>query len=551
MIKILDSSYKRLAIIKNAENTQITKEINGEYTFSFDCILDAKTSLHVVEGNIIEIKEDYFDIVYYQKQQNDNGTLTMQVQCEHISYRLNNAEYDLDTFAGTGIVTQVLTALLSSTSFSIGDVELINTVTYSAQEKKSRRQLLMEFVAYIGAEVEFNKLTVNIKNHVGSTGKKLLAKGKNVKVVSKIYNAREKNQSGQPLVSYTVTPIQLPNMTLDLGDEVLLIQKELGIQEQLRIVKISYNPYSNIEASVELANFISSLEDQFYRIETQQVTKEKIYNGCKIGPDEGFVTERSDGKAKTVMNATDGISIYSDTGSGLIKNFYVDMNGKIKARQIDIDGSGTFSGSITGSTITGGIIKTAASGQRLEISNNGLLNYNSSNKKEGIAIEYFSGSSGVKIYHDDAAQMFIGISENVGGSSIGIISPLYTDLYIGEYYGQVGATVKAYGNWDFHNATLLNIGTWDGGSHSHSASTTSSGSHGHIAYTGTDGKHNHGIPSGAKIALVNESFNVIGYYSWVESGAHSHGVSVYANGDHLHSVSVGSGGSHSHSVKNI
>jgi hypothetical protein len=131
-----------------------------------------------------------------------------------------------------------------------------------------------------------------------------------------------------------------------LGDEVLLIQKDLGIQETLRIVRLGYDPYNPMTAEIELANFISGVEDQMYRIATTTVAKEKVYNGCRIGPDEGFVAERSDGKAKTIMNATEGISIYSDIGSGLAKNFFVGLDGRIQAKGLDIDGSGTFAGSI-------------------------------------------------------------------------------------------------------------------------------------------------------------------------------------------------------------
>src|SRR5690606_9220129 len=75
-----------------------------------------------------------------------------------------------------------------------------------------------------------------------------------------------------------------------------------------------------------------------------------------IGPEDGFVAERTDGKAKTVMNATEGISIFSDVGNGLERNFYVDLNGRIQAKALDISGDATFEGTITASDIIGGTI---------------------------------------------------------------------------------------------------------------------------------------------------------------------------------------------------
>ena len=46
------------------------------------------------------------------------------------------------------------------------------------------------------------------------------------------------------------------------------------------------------------------------------------------------------------MNATEGISVYSDIGQGLVKNFFVDTDGRIKARSIDILEDGSFGGNI-------------------------------------------------------------------------------------------------------------------------------------------------------------------------------------------------------------
>lgn len=346
MIKILDSNLRRQAVLKEAIEPNRFEEINGENTLRFSTILDEKASTYINENAVIELDNDYFDIAYYQKNQNEDGTLTIDVEAEHISYRLNDPEYDLDYFASTGAPAAVLADILNNTGFTAGTVEFSGNVTYSIQEKKSRRMMLMEFVALLGGEVFFNKFTVSILKHRGSSEPKLLTKGKNIKIVSKIFNKRERDPDGNPLIAYTCEPIMLPEEPFALGDQVMLIQKDLGIQELLRIVRIGYNPYNPIEAEIELANFISGLEDGLYRIQTLTVFKDKVYNGCRIGPEEGFVAERTDGKAKTIMNATEGISIYSDTGSGLERNFFVGLDGRIQAKGLDIDDESTFAGPI-------------------------------------------------------------------------------------------------------------------------------------------------------------------------------------------------------------
>lgn len=316
MIKLLNASLERQAVLKNIINANRFEEINGENTLEFSVLLDEKTSAYIDENAIIELDDDYYDIAYFKKNQNEDGTLTIDVETEHISYRLNNPDYDMEYFASTGSPATVLSAILSGTGFTAGTVEFSDAVTYSIQEKKSRRMLLMEFVALLGGEVDFDKMTVSILQHRGSQEPKLLTKGKNIKVVSKIFNKREHDKNGNPLVSYTCSPIMFLESPLFLGDEVLLIQKDLDIQEQLRIVRIGYNPYNPIEAEIELANFVSGLEDDIYRIETSTVVKEKVYNGCRIGPDEGFVAVKSDNTAKTTMNATDGFKLEIGDGSG-------------------------------------------------------------------------------------------------------------------------------------------------------------------------------------------------------------------------------------------
>lgn len=329
MIKILNSELQRQAILTQVIEPNRFEEINGQNTLTFTTILDEKASAYIHENAVVELGNDYFDIAYYAKNQNEDGTLTIDVETEHISYRLNDPEYDMEYFAITGTPSEVLTVLLSGTSFTVGTVDFLDSVTYSAQEKKTRRMMLMEFAALLGGELLFNKFSISILTHRGEAEPRILTTGKNIRVVSKIYNKREKDINGNPLVAYTCEPVQLKDSPLALGDEVLLIQKDLGIQEPMRVVRHGYNPFNLIETELELANFVSGVEDQMYRIATTSVAKEKIYNGCKIGPAHGFVATRSDNKVRTLMNATEGISIERGDGSGesWSKVFFVDENG--------------------------------------------------------------------------------------------------------------------------------------------------------------------------------------------------------------------------------
>jgi|LSQX01.3.fsa_nt_gb hypothetical protein len=341
MIKILDSSLNRQAILKEAIEPNRFEEINGENTLTFSTILDEKASTYVDENSIIEIDEDYFDLVYYSKNQNEDGTLTIDVEAEHVSYRLNN--YSLEYYTKTGTPTEILTELLTGTGFTVGTVEYSAEMTYSAQEAKSKRQMIMELVALLGGEIDFEKFEVSILTHRGSTAPRILTTGKNIRIISKVYNKRETDESGNPLVAYTCEPIQPTGYSFMLGDEVLLIQKDLDIQETLRIVRLGYNPYNPMTAEIELANFISGVEDQMYRIATTTVAKEKVYNGCRIGPEHGFEAVRSDNLVRTILNATKGIAVQKGDGEGVswADIFYVDTEGNLHMKDAYIELVGT------------------------------------------------------------------------------------------------------------------------------------------------------------------------------------------------------------------
>lgn len=311
MISILNSSMERLANIKDSYNPWRFEEINGENTLSFNSILTEKVASYVNEKNIVELDDDYFDIAYYSKDMNEDGTVTMSVECEHISYRLNDPMYNMDYFTEIGTPNYILTRILQGTGFTVGTVEFTGNITYSAQEKKSRRRLLMEFVALLGGEVDFEKFTVSILKRRGNTDLQIFTKGKNIKIISKVYNGRE----DAPIIAYTCTPIALPNKEIGLGDDILLIQPELGIEDTLRVVRYGFDPDDNMLAEIEVANYINGLEDKLYRIETKKVTADKLYYGARIGPQFGFESIRSDNMARAYFNA-DAFKMQSGDGTG-------------------------------------------------------------------------------------------------------------------------------------------------------------------------------------------------------------------------------------------
>lgn len=253
-------------------------------------------------------------------------------------------------------------------------------------------------------EVDYTNLgfTINILASIGKNNGFQAHFGKNLKGIRKIIDNR-----GGLKTYYSVDIIMLKNSNeyiekelrdleiIDVGDTIQLIDPVIGLDIQNRVLSREYNPIFEVNTKLEIANNIELITTKIKQIETSSVHKNKIYNGARISAEDGFIAERSDGKAKTVMNATEGISIYSDAGSGLTRNFFVDLDGRIKAKSIDIDESGTFGG-------------------KVKVIDN-----------EKTVMEVFKDVNGgrIKIYDKDGKMNVVigseaGISDNIGGTII-------------------------------------------------------------------------------------------------------------------------------------
>jgi len=315
MIKVLDASFNRLGVVKNVIDCARIEELNGENILDFNAVLDVKLNQLIDQNSIYELDNDYFDTAFLKKTSNEDNTYTVSVESEHVSYRLNRSDYDVEYFTETGLPIYILGKILEGTGFTIGDVEFSASTTYSAQEAKSRRQLLMEFAAYLEGELIFNKFEISIVVHRGSLSSIPVIKDRNVKEISKTINKRELDDAGNPAIAYLCQPIYLPDDVYSLGDEILLMHKDLNINEELRVTRIAVNPYDSSDVILEFANYTNDLANQVYQIETTTVTKNALYNGIRIGPDYGFEAVRNDKKARAFFRS-DAMVFQSGDGSG-------------------------------------------------------------------------------------------------------------------------------------------------------------------------------------------------------------------------------------------
>lgn len=357
-IKIYNPNLTLLAVVAKVIKPTITEELNGAYTFDFEYIIDDEKSQYMQAGNIVEVENNYFRICYTEESRNADDTLTISVSCEHVVYDL--IEQELDYYAADGTATQMLETLLSDTAFTVGDVEISEIKTVSIQEKQNKKDILYAIASIFGLELRFDKFVISLVKRGSDNGVQFRYR-RNIKGITRIVDSRNK-VDGQPSIAYGLDAVMLEQLFgetehFELGDTVRVYDEGLGIDITTRIVKMSYDIEERMTADVEIANFIPNISDTLTQIERKTITKEKVYNGVAIGPENGFVAERSDKLARNTMNATFGNMLELGDGEGnYTPVFYVAVDPADGKAKLYLAGDAVFTGLIEASDMVGGSI---------------------------------------------------------------------------------------------------------------------------------------------------------------------------------------------------
>lgn len=325
---VLQCSFPRVL------SASLSDKLSGERTLEFSVLASRSQSLSV--GMTAELDGQYYNIVRISKQITGGFPVTT-AQCEHISYILNDAAYNLVTFVFEGTPTAGLTELLSDTPFSVGTVEATERVeaAFTDQSPLSRRNALMRFIDACGCEVEYDGYVIHLRKHRGSTVRKPLMDGENVTNLSVTIDGRENT------AAYEISLFKMAD--LQAGDEVNITYTPMGIQADTRIVSIQYNPFYRYTVRVEVGDYVPNLmassATQLDRIrqefraadgrlestiesvdgELSQLTQTVSGFDLRIATAEGAVSELSltvGGFDTRIADAEGAVSVLSQTVSG-------------------------------------------------------------------------------------------------------------------------------------------------------------------------------------------------------------------------------------------
>ena len=278
--------------------SRIRDSLDSEFTLSFT--LTEIDTPYIHDNTLVQYGEQYFNVISYQKDR-EGQSPTCAVECEHVSYSLNDDEYKLEEFVYNGSAAGALAAVLSGTLLNAGTVEPTGTVNISLTGG-TRKAILISVAAIIGGEIEYSGYTVNLRRHRGSAEYIELLGTDNVTDVSYSRNV---------LNGTTTYNIQLGRKTiLSCGDNVHIKFTPLEIDVQTRITAIEYNPYNTHEVEIEVGDYIPDILDNL------QKTQTKAETALKTATDTA--NSLSGYTKKSEVSATVDTYINSETGRASI-----------------------------------------------------------------------------------------------------------------------------------------------------------------------------------------------------------------------------------------
>ena len=236
--------------ITHVLTASLCDKLDGTLTFDFTAL--QKGEQPILPGMTAKYDGQYYSIVRV-KRGFSAGLEISAVSCEHISYILNDEQYNLVTFVFEGYPAEGLQELLQNTPFTAGVVEPAAMVecAFTDESPLNRRSALMRFADACGGELEFDGYSVHIRTHRGGTERKLLMDGKNVTSLSATFDSRKAAQAYE---------VQLfKRVDLSVGDEVRIVYHPLSIRVDTRIVGLTYNPFDRYTVRVEVGDYVPNL----------------------------------------------------------------------------------------------------------------------------------------------------------------------------------------------------------------------------------------------------------------------------------------------------
>ena len=187
-------------------------------------------------------------------------------QAEHISYDLLNTKFDDFKYIYKDINT-VMLACLQGTGFTYqgSDITLKTNIQY--EQETNAKAITIAIANDWKGELRYFQKQISVPNRRGQDRGVHFRLGKNLKSVRRTIDRKERDEQGNPKISYEVDIIDLREQPdygeleyFELGDTITVIDELLGIEVKARIVEWEYNPLRKENTRVKLGNILSDIK---------------------------------------------------------------------------------------------------------------------------------------------------------------------------------------------------------------------------------------------------------------------------------------------------
>ena len=327
MIEIYNSAGTLQCSFPRVLSASLCDKLSGERTLSFSVLASRSQPLSV--GMTAKLDGQFYTVVRVSKKITGGFPVTT-AQCEHITYLLNEEQYNLVTFVFEGTPADGMMQLLSGTPFSAGVIEATGRVecAFTDQSPLSRRSALMRFIDACGCEVEYDGYKINLRKHRGSTVRKSLMDGENVTDLAVTLDSRENTQS------YEISLFKMAD--LQAGDEVNITYTPMGVNVDTRIISIEYDPFYRYTVRVEVGdyvpNLLASTATQIDRVRQEfKAADGKLLSSIQtVDGDLSTLSQTVSGFNTRIENAEGAVSTLSQTVSSF-KTRIEDTEGSVSS----------------------------------------------------------------------------------------------------------------------------------------------------------------------------------------------------------------------------
>lgn len=357
MIEIYNSAGTLQCSFPRVLSASLCDKLSGERTLSFSVLASRSQLLRV--GMTAKLDGQFYNIVRVSKKITGGFPVTT-AQCEHITYLLNEEQYNLVTFVFEGTPADGMTQLLSGTPFSVGVIEATGRVecAFTDQSPLSRRSALMRFIDACGCEVEYDGYKINLRKHRGSTVRESLMDGENVTDLTVTIDSRENTQS------YEISLFKMAD--LQAGDEVNITYTPMGVNVDTRIISIEYDPFYRYTVRVEVGDYVPNL------LASTATQLDRVRQEFKAADGKLLSTiETIGGNLSSVSQTASKINWLVKSGTSESDFTMTDRAVKLVSDRIDLSGYVTVSalGTAGKTTINGANITTGKiSADRIDVS---------------------------------------------------------------------------------------------------------------------------------------------------------------------------------------